>query len=162
MNACASGGGLYAGLNGAFDHSVGTYIAWHFKAPPDTKIASYQIWRTADVDTNQPNETPIYTMNRQANVYDGAHVVEQCPAYGCASLGTNADRASTANLVGDANLADVRDVWLNASCGGAGGAVLRAAAGSEPDTSSFRMLLAARSRCRTTAIPSSRHRPRAR
>lgn len=139
VNACASGGGLYAGLNGDRDHPVGTSLSWHFKAPANTKIASYQIWRTADVDTNLPNETPLYTMTRQANVYDAAHVVEQCRADECGSLGTNADRANRANLVGDANLADVRDVWLNASCGGAGGSTCQAAAGSEPDTSNFRM-----------------------
>ena len=90
VNACASGGGLYAGLNGASDHAVGTYIAGTSPRRPNTRIASYRIWRAADVDTNRRNETPIYTMNRQANIYDGAHVVEQCPAYGCASLGSTA------------------------------------------------------------------------
>src|SRR4051794_39491652 len=61
-NACASGGGLYAWLNGAFDHPVGTSVAWHFTAPPDTKIARYRVWRAAVADADRPNETPLYTM----------------------------------------------------------------------------------------------------
>jgi hypothetical protein len=140
INGCASGSGLYAGLHGGTDHPIGASIAWHFRAPANTKIANYRIWRAADVDTDRTNETPIYTMNRGANVYNGAYVVEQCPAHLCSSLGTTTDRFAAGNLVTDVNLTNTRDVWLNASCGGAQpGVACRADAGSAPDTSSFWM-----------------------
>jgi hypothetical protein len=142
-NACASGGGLYAWLHGDFDHPVGTNVAWHFTAPPATKIARYRIWRAAVADANRPNETPLYTLNRARNVYDGPWVVEQCPAYGCHALGSTADPFGSANLVTDDNLTDVRDIWLNASCGGAGGSTCTAAAGTAPETAAFHMYRAA-------------------
>ena len=139
VNACAQRGGLYAGLNGEFDHPAGTTRSWHFTAPADTTIAGYRIWREALVGPNNTNETPIYTLNKGKNIYDGPYVVEQCPAYGCHELGSTSEPLDGTNIVTEANLTDIRDLWLNASCGGAGGSFCRAAAGIEPDTASFRM-----------------------
>jgi hypothetical protein len=142
-NGCASRSGLYAALNGAHDHPVGAHRSWHFTAPPETKIASYRIWRAATADTSVPNETPVYVFYRGRFIYDGPYVREQCPAYGCHELGTPSAPLGTANLVTESNLTDVRDLWLSASCGGAGGSFCRKENGSAPDAVSVRVYRAA-------------------
>jgi hypothetical protein len=143
VNACGSGGGLFSGLNGDFDHPVGTQMSWHFAAPANTRIASYRIWRAAVVGASQPYETPVYTMARGQNVYDGAYLRENCPGTGCSGQGSTATPLAAGNLVTEDNLTGVRDIWLNASCGGGGGSFCRASAGTGPYTSAFWMYRAA-------------------
>ncbi len=143
VNACASGGGLFSGLNGEFDHPVGTQMSWHFAAPAETRIQSYRVWRAAVVGPSVPFETPVYTMARGQNVYDGAYLRENCPGHGCSGQGSTSAPLGNANLVTEDNLAGIRDLWLNASCGGGAGSACRAAAGSEPYTAAFWMYRAA-------------------
>src|SRR4051812_31619681 len=133
-DGCASGVGLHAALNGAFDHPVGTSLAWHLTVPPSVKIARYRIWRAATADTNATNETPVYVLYRGQRAYTGPYVREQCPAYGCHELGSAATPFGPANLVTEDNLTDARDIWLSADCGGAAGYTCTAAAGGAPET----------------------------
>ena len=133
VNACAGGGGLYAGLNGVVGHAANAEtLTWHFQVPASLKIASYRLWRASGVGPNTGNATPVYWMARQSNQYVGAYVVgaENCAGYtGCRGLGNPNDRFGAANLVGEGGLADVRDLFLNAGCGGENGTACAATTG---------------------------------
>jgi hypothetical protein len=139
-NACTGGNGLYAGLNGAFAHAANAEtLTWHFHVDAPLKIASYRLWRAVRTEANSFNASPVYWMARQQNSYTGAYVVgpENCP--GCGGLGDTTNHFAAANLVAESNLADVRDLFLNAGCGGATGYNCTAEAGTAPDAVSFRM-----------------------
>jgi len=142
-NGCASGGGLHAALNGDFDHPVGTSLAWHLTVPTSVKITSYRIWRAATADANMVGATPVYVLYRGLRAYTGPYVREQCAASGCHALGSAAAPFGDANLVAEDNLTDVRDIWLDADCGGSGGNTCTAAAGSAPETVGVTMYRAA-------------------
>jgi hypothetical protein len=119
LDSCASGGGLYAGLNGDFAHPANvTLMTWHFHAPEDTSIAAYRIWRSAQVSPTSTNATPVYWMAWPVNTYDGANVKEQCPGTGCAGLGNPSAPRSAGNLVTASGLSTVTDLYFNAGCGG--------------------------------------------
>ncbi len=141
-NDCPGGNGLYAGLNGAVAHTANAEnVVWHFQVPASLKIVAYRLWRAARVEPNTGNASPVYYMARQTNAYVGAYVVgsENCPGWQCRGLGDPANRFGAANLVGESNLADVRDLYLNAGCGGSAGTVCAAETGTDPDAVSFRM-----------------------
>jgi hypothetical protein len=141
-NDCAAGNGLYAGLNGAVAHGANTEnVVWHFQVPTALKIAGYRLWRAARVEPNTGNASPVYYMARQANAYVGAYVVgpENCPGWQCRGLGDPANRFAAANLVTESKLADVRDLYLNAGCGGSAGTACAAETGTDPDAVYFRM-----------------------
>ena len=143
-NDCAAGNGLFAGLHGDFDHSTNTEnLVWHFQVPASLTIAGYRIWRAARTEANSYNASPNYFMARQANQYVGAYVVggEQCP--GCGGLGDINSHFAAANLVAESNLAGVRDLFLNAGCGGASGFVCAASTSTAPYMVYFRMYRAA-------------------
>jgi hypothetical protein len=143
VNACASGGGLYAGLNGVVAHAANAAtVTWHFQVPASLKIHSYQMWRAAGVQPNTDNASPVYWMARQSNQYVGAYVVggENCPGWQCRGLGDASKRFAPANLIGEGPLTDVRDLYLNAGCGGETG---RACAAASSDVAWFRMYGAA-------------------
>ena len=145
-NDCAGGNGLYAGLNGAFPHAANTEtLTWHFQVPAPLKIASYRVWRAARVGPTSVNATPVYWMARQSNQYTGAYVVgpENCPGNGCSGLGDVNAHFAAANLVTESNLADVRDLFLNAGCGGASGYNCTAEDSPDPDAVYLRMYRAA-------------------
>jgi hypothetical protein len=146
VNDCAAGRGLYAGLNGGFDHAANTEnLIWHFQVPDTLQISAYRLWRAAQVEPNSGSATPVYWMARQAAIYTGAYVVgpENCPGYGCAGLGTPADRFAAANLVAESGLSGVRDLFLVAGCGGTSGVNCAAGTGTAPDAVYFRMYRAA-------------------
>jgi hypothetical protein len=145
-NDCAGGNGLYAGLNGAFAHAANSEtLTWHFQVAAPLKIASYRLWRAARVGPTSYNATPVYWMARQSNQYTGAYVVgpENCPGNGCSGLGDVNSHFAAANLVTEANLADVRDLFLNAGCGGASGFNCTAEDSPDPDAVYLRMYRAA-------------------
>jgi hypothetical protein len=145
-NACASGQGLYAGLSGGDDHAANSEIlTWHFQVPSTLKIASYRLWRAARVEPNSGNASPVYWMARQSNQYIGAYVVpsENCPGWQCRGLGDVNGHYAAANLVAERGLSDVRDLFLNAGCGGSPGTSCLATAGPAPDTVYFHMYRAA-------------------
>ena len=140
-----SGGGLYAGLNGAFDHP-NRRPTWHFKAPANTKIRATGSGARRTSTRTAAYETPIYTMTGKLNLYDGAYVVEQCPAPGCRGrgLGYHAARPP-ANLVADPTSPTCATCCSTRHCGG-GAPADRVPSGRDrrdPDTSSFRMYRAA-------------------
>lgn len=138
VNACPDRGGLFAHLNGEFDHPTNsTAITWHFAAPADTRIAAYKLWRSAFAEPTSENATPIYTLTRPQNQYNAANVKEQCPQ--CGVVGNPANPLDPANLVEEAGLTDVRDLFLNAACGGANGFSCRADRAANPDSVNFRM-----------------------
>ena len=140
-NDCAAQNGLYGLLNGSFDHAANTEIVtWHFQVPTNLKIVGYRLWRAARTDPNSYNASPVYWMARQSNQYTGAYVVgpENCP--GCGGLGNVTAHFAPENLVTETGLADVRDLFLNAGCGGASGfSCLAGASTTNPETVYFRM-----------------------
>ena len=118
-DACATGGGLYTGLNGDFAHPTNTtMMTWVFTAPENTSIAAYRIWRSAQVTPSSLNASPVYWFAWPQNSYDGANVKEQCPATNCGGLGDPSRPRSPANLIGAAGMSGVTSLYLNASCGG--------------------------------------------
>ena len=133
VNNCASGGGLFAGLSGGDDHPANdATLTWHYQVPASLKIASYRLWRAVRTGPNSLNASSVYWMARQANQYIGAYVVgpENCP--GCGGFGDLNSHYVAANLVSETGLADVRDLFLNAGCGGNTGASCLASASDDP------------------------------
>ena len=108
VNACAGGGGLYAGLNGVVAHPANAEtVTWHFQVPASLKIAATAMWRAAGVLPNTDNASPVYWMARQSNQYVGAYVVggENCPGWqGCRGLGDPNSRFAAANRIGEGPL----------------------------------------------------------
>ena len=121
-------------------------LSWHFTAPENTRIASFRIWRAGGAEPESApgaGVLPIYTLNRDRNVFDGAYVDETCfSRNNCAFVGALATPLADANLVTSRGPAG-RDIWLNASCGGDAGKVCPAGAGAAADMAWFRMYRAA-------------------
>jgi hypothetical protein len=117
-NACASGGGLYTGLNGDFAHPANIAVmTWHFSAPENTSIDGYRIWRSAQVTPTSVNATPVYWLAWQRNEYP-AGVQEQCASTNCGGVGNPAKPLAPQNLVTASGMSGVTDVFFNAMCGG--------------------------------------------
>ena len=58
-------------------------------------------------------------------------------------LGDTDNHFAAANLVAESGLTDVRDLFLNAGCGGSAGTACAAETGTDPDAVYFRMYRAA-------------------
>ena len=78
-------------------------------------------------------------MARQQNIYTGATSSARRTARAAAGSGDITNHFAAANVVAESGLADVRDLFLNAGCGGASGYNCTAEAGTEPDAVYFRM-----------------------
>ena len=120
-NECAAGKGLFAGISSAADLPANqSTLSWHFRAPADTRIASFRIWRWAYAGPNSQGD-PMYVLFRGRIQFDGVHIADICSNYEpCTTRGDTAAPLGDANLVTSSGLADVRDLWMNAGCGGGG------------------------------------------
>jgi len=142
VDNCASGGGLFAHLNGDFDHPANTaYVRWHFVAPENTSIAGYRMWRSARVSPTSYNATPVFWIAWPVDAFDGANVKEpHCAGHECSGLGDPAKPFDAGNLVTATNMSGVTNLYVVASCGGTTGFIC-AAADSPPgqDAVNFRI-----------------------
>jgi hypothetical protein len=120
-DSCASGGGLYTGLNGDFAHPANTTLmTWRFTAPVNTSIAGYRIWRSAQVTPTSFHATPVYWLAWPRKEYP-AGVKEQCPSTNCSGVGNPATPLAAGNLITASGMSGVTDLYFNAGCGGTDG-----------------------------------------
>jgi hypothetical protein len=90
VNGCASGGGLYAGLDGKLAPQSGTRVEWSFSSPPDTTIASFRFWRVVTT-TAVAGMAAIEFIGTEANGVATPTDVETCDSRaGCTALGSPA------------------------------------------------------------------------
>ena len=103
-------------------------MTWHFQVPASLKITSYRCGARPASDPTPATPRRSTGWRASPNQYVGAYVVggENCPGYtAAAASATRASRFGAANLVGEGPLADVRDLFLNAGCGGETGTRVR-------------------------------------
>lgn len=116
--SCASSGALFANYtpwNGVPTNSSG--MVWGYKPAPDTlikSVESYMGWTQPEMaDYSASMNVVVY---RDAESYDGAHVIDQCPVFsGCFS---SPDRWRTY----DFSASPAREWIVSMGCGGSEGA----------------------------------------
>ncbi len=120
-NQCAAGQGLYAVLSDNVDLPANqSTLSWHFKAPADTRVVRYRLWRWAFASVGAEG-APMYILYQGKIQFDDSHIGDICSQFErCASRGVVSTPFSDANLVTSQPLADVRDLWMNVGCGGSG------------------------------------------
>ena len=106
----------HAGVGGAVDQPANNAaLTWHFKAPADTRIASFRAWRAVAVEPGVAGAQPAYTLNGNTNSLPDSF--EGC-YNGCTALGSPAAPLADASLFARSRLTDTTDLHVNAYCGG--------------------------------------------
>lgn len=76
------------------------FLMWRFVAPPDTRIVGWTMYRTIHVSRAADNTGWNWSVRRDENIDDPAHIVERCYQFnGCFDLGDG--RISDASRVGE-------------------------------------------------------------
>jgi hypothetical protein len=129
VDNCATGGGLFAHINGDFDHPANTTLMiWRFAAPENTSIAGYRIWRSAQVGPTSYNATPVFWIAWPQPGFISANVKEpHCAGHECSALGDPARPFGAGNLVTATGMSGIKDLYFVAACGGTTGFICRAA-----------------------------------
>ena len=114
-NSCASGGTLYASMDGGTTHSYGTAALNTFTAPTGLTIAGFTIWRYEADGPSQPYGSPASNL-----LYSpGPPSVQGLCTDGC-SRGTG-DPLDPENAVSVGSLSGVTQIQWSAACGGGPG-----------------------------------------
>jgi hypothetical protein len=116
VNACPSGGGLYAGLDGTLAPQSGTRGGWSFNPPADTTIASFRFWRV--VTTTQVAGVNTYEFIGVEGSGVAGPDVETCESTaGCTALGSGAAPFGNASLFSSGTLPPGMDhILLHVFC----------------------------------------------
>ncbi|HEV2945100.1 MAG TPA: hypothetical protein VGX26_08310 [Solirubrobacteraceae bacterium] len=118
-DGCASGGGLYAAMDGGVSHPYGVSALNTFIAPAGLTIASFTLWR-------YEADTPVAAYGAPASnlLYSpGPPSVEGLCAQslGCSSRGTPSNPFDPSNAVSVGQLGGVTLIQWSAACGGGPG-----------------------------------------
>jgi len=134
---CASGGYVYAALDGLAAHGPGDVAAWRFTAPPGTQVAAAQLWRAFYAGASIPFASPIDTINTIAP--DGTiNTLAACAqTYDCTQIG--GPDLGGASFLAFSGLNGTAAIQGDAACGGgqscpAGGSPACPELGSDPCT----------------------------
>ncbi len=84
---CASGGYVYAALDGLVAHGPSDAAAWRFTAPPGTEIDGAALWRSFYAGTSVPFASPIDTVNTIAPDGTIGTLAACAQTYDCTQIG---------------------------------------------------------------------------
>jgi hypothetical protein len=118
-DGCASGGVLYASMDGSVSHPYGSGGWDTFNAPAGLTIAGFTVWRYEADAPVQPYGAPA------SNLYYSpgpASVQGLCAqSLGCSSRGTQSNPFDPSNAVSVGGLSGVTQIQWSGSCGGGPG-----------------------------------------
>ncbi len=118
-DSCATGGALYAAMDGEVSHPVGAGASVTFNAPAGLTIAGFTVWRYEADEPVQPFGAPASNL---AYSPGPASVQGLCAqSLGCSSRGTPGDPLDPENAVSVGSLGGVTEIQWSAECGGAPG-----------------------------------------
>jgi hypothetical protein len=118
-NGCASGGALFAAMDGEVPHTVGSGGWDTFSAPGGLSITAFTVWRYEADGPVQPFGAPASNL---AYIPGPASVEGLCAqSLGCNSRGTPSNPFDPSNAVRVGGLSGVTQIQWSASCGGGPG-----------------------------------------
>jgi hypothetical protein len=121
VNSCAAKGTLVAELDNVSQPANGALATWTFTTPANMMITAARLEfegesSQSQLEPGQAAQTLFY-LAAPNNTYDSSDVFFQCPDQGCAKTANRKIDVPPANLEGSTHL------YMDAACGGAGGAV---------------------------------------
>jgi predicted outer membrane repeat protein len=118
-DSCASGGALYASMDGEVPHpySAGGYDT--FTAPAGLTISSFTVWRYEADGPSQPFGSPASNLDYNPGPASVQGLCAQ--SLGCSSRGNPSNPLEEANAVSVADLSGVTQIQWSAACGGGPG-----------------------------------------
>jgi hypothetical protein len=115
-DSCASGGALYASMDGEVSHLYGSGSVDTFSAPAGLTISGFTVWRYEADGQSQPYGSPASNL-----LYSpGPPSVQGLCTGGC-SRGTQGNPLDPSNVVSVASLSGVTQIQWSAECGGGPG-----------------------------------------
>ena len=119
VDGCATGAGLYVGLDGRTAPEPGVRGVWNFDAPAGSTIESFRLWRWSG---GTPPASPQFTVAYVGvePTPGGTPALEACDSrVGCTGLGTSASAFDAANLLNVATLpGGVTKIDVDVLCAG--------------------------------------------
>jgi hypothetical protein len=119
VDGCASGEGLYVGLDGHLAPEVGARGAWNFDAPSGATIESFRLWRWSGATVPASPQFTVEFVDVEPSPA-GIADIEACDSRaGCAGLGTSTSAFDGGNLLNASNLpAGVTKLGVDVLCAG--------------------------------------------
>src|SRR3954452_16252499 len=116
-DTCASGTGLYAGLDGRYVSEPGARREWIYTAPANQTIAGFRIWRGVNAVGQPPSNFTVYSIYtaREGNDYPDIEVCDS--RKGCTTLGTGT-AFGDGTLISASNLTATKEIHLELLCAG--------------------------------------------
>jgi hypothetical protein len=118
-DSCASGGALYASMDGEVSHPYGAAGRDTFTAPAGLTIAGFTVWRYEADTAVQPYGAPVSNLSYSPGPASVQGLCAQ--SLGCSSRGTPSEPLSSANAVSVNGLSGVTQIQWSAACGGGEG-----------------------------------------
>ncbi len=118
-NSCASGGALYAAMDGGLSHPYSDSALDTFTAPTGLTIAGFTVWRYEADGPTQPYGAPASNLLYSPGPLSVQGLCAQ--SLGCASRGTPNNAFDPSNMVSAGGLGGVTQIQWSASCGGGSG-----------------------------------------
>lgn len=118
-NSCASGGALYASMDGEVSHPYGAGGWTTFNVPDGLTIAGFTVWRYEADGPSQPYGSPASNLDYSPGPASVQGLCAQ--SLGCSSRGNPSDPLEGANAVSVADLSGVTQIQWSGSCGGGPG-----------------------------------------
>ncbi len=118
-DGCASGGVLYASMDGSVPHPYGSGGWDTFNAPAGLTIAGFTIWRYEADTAVQPYGAPASNLDYSPGPASVQGLCAQ--SLGCSSRGTQSNPFDPSNAVSVTGLSGVTQIQWSGSCGGGPG-----------------------------------------
>jgi predicted outer membrane repeat protein len=118
-DSCASGGALYASMDGEVPHPDGAGGSGTFTAPAGLTITGFTVWRYEADGPVQPFGAPASNLLYSPGPASVQGLCAQ--SLGCSSRGTPSNPLASENAVSVSGLSGVTQIQWSASCGGGPG-----------------------------------------
>ncbi len=118
-DGCASGGVLYASMDGSVSHPYGSGGWDTFNAPAGLTIAGFTVWRYEADTPVQPYGAPASNLDYSPGPASVQGLCAQ--SLGCSSRGTQSNPFDPSNAVSVGGLSGVTQIQWSGSCGGGPG-----------------------------------------
>jgi hypothetical protein len=126
--SCASGGSLYAAMDGEVPHPSGAGGWTTFNAPAGLTIAGFTMWRYEADGPVQPYGAPVSNLSYSPGPVSVQGLCAQ--SEGCSSRGTPSNPLDPSNALSVGSLSGVTQIQWSATCSNTGGECPASGAGT--------------------------------